>query len=486
MQIPIFGKIEKLPKLWWVGGALAALVAIVAVARAVGVRPPTAQIKVDALTTPAQSETIVLRVRASGNITPRQTVNVSPKTAGRIMELLVEQGDTVQKGQMIARMDDSDLQRERQQSLANVAAAEARLAQLKAPNRPELKDQAVADVQRSQGEILRSQGEISRAEGQVADAQSQLDFARRQLNRQKELQEEGAISINSLDEFIRKEQSAKEALRQAQAQRSQALAQLKQAQAQVKGNRARLNQQGQSGSSGEIAVQAAQVAAAIAQLRSVENRINDTIVRAPFAGQVTQRYASVGAFVTPTTQASASGTGASSTSVVAIASELEVVAKVPEIDIGQVRIGQEVEVSVDAFPEDAFKGKVRLIAPEAIEERDVRFFQVRLQLLEGRERLRSGMNADLEFIGKQTEALMVPTVAIVTKRGQTGVLIPGKEGKPEFKKVEIGASQDKRGADGKREGQTQVLEGLQEGERVFVQLPEGQKLDQILKGEKAE
>ncbi|MEB3292334.1 MAG: efflux RND transporter periplasmic adaptor subunit [Synechococcales bacterium] len=486
MQLPIFGKVEKLPKLWLFGGILTLLVAAIAVTRAVGLRPPTSRLPVETLTIPAQSETLTLRIRASGNITPRQTVNVSPKTAGRILELLVEQGDRVQKGQIIARMDDADLQRERQKVLADIAAAEAKLAQLKAPNRPELQEQAAADLQRSLGEVLRAEGEIARADGQVADAKSQLEFAKRQRIRQEGLQQEGAISVNSLDEFLRKEQSAQQALRQAQAQRSQAMAQLKQAQAQVEGNRARLNQQGQSGSTGEIAVQEAQVAAAIAQLRAVETRIGDTIVRAPFAGQVTQRYASVGAFVTPTTQASASGSGASSTSVVAIASELEVIAKVPEIDIGQVRIGQEVEVEVDAFPEETFKGKVRLVAPEAIEERDVRFFQVRLQLLDGQEKLRSGMNADLEFVGKQMEALMVPTVAIVTKRGQTGVLIPGKEGKPEFKKVTIGATQDKRGADGKREGQTQVMEGLQEGERVFVQLPEGQKLDQILKGEKAE
>lgn len=454
-------------KRWWVAGAIA-LVAVVGGVQGIrAVLPAQKSLDLDRLTVAAQTESLTLRIKASGTVTPRETVNVSPKSAGRVMELLVEQGDYIQKGQVIARMDASDLERERQQALANVEAARARLAQLQEPARPELVGQAKADV-------LRSQGEIARSEGQVADAQSQLDFAKRQRERQEALAKEGAISRDSLDEFVRREQSARESLRQAQAQ-------LDQAKAQLTGNQERLTQQGQTGSQSDIAIQEAQLAAAIAQLKAVENRLADTVIRAPFAGLVTQRYASVGAFVTPTTQASASGTGATSTSIVALASDLEVVAKVPEIDIAQIKPGQLAEITADAFPKEVFQGKVRLIAPEAIEDRDVKFFQVRISLLNGQKRLKSGMNADLEFIGSQSTSLIVPTVAIVTKQGQTGVLVPGKDSKPEFRRVTIGVSQENRSANGQPEGQTQVLDGLQAGDRVFVQLPEGQKLDQIIK-----
>ncbi|MBD2329853.1 HlyD family efflux transporter periplasmic adaptor subunit [Alkalinema sp. FACHB-956] len=481
MRIPSLTTLKKTPKVWWIAGAVVLVIAVPAIARLGPLQPRSKALDIEKLTTPVASEKLTLRVKASGTVTPRQTVNVSPKSAGRVMELLVEQGDYVQEGQVLARMDSSDLERERQQALANVEAARARLLQLQNPVRPEVVGQVQADVRKSQGEVLRSQGEIVRAEGQVADAQSQLEFATRQRQRQEMLQKEGAISENSLDEFIRKEQNSRELLRQAKAQFSQAKAQLIQAQAQVVGNQERLDQQDQTGSSGDIAIQEAQLAAAIAQLKAVENRIADTVVRAPFSGLVTQRYASVGAFVTPTTQASASGTGATSTSIVALASELEVIAKVPEVDISQVKPGQEAQIMVDAFPEEKFKGQVRLIAPEAIEERDVKFFQVRIKLVTGKDQLRSGMNADLEFIGKQLEALVVPTVAIVTKRGKTGVLVPDEKGKPKFQQVTIGATQDKRNADGKKEGQTQILDGINAGERVFVSLPEGQKLDQIVK-----
>ena len=157
----------------------------------------------------------------------------------------------------------------------------------------------------------------------------------------------------------------------------------------------------------------------------------------------------------------------------ALASNLEVLAKVPEVDIGQIKPGQAVEVRVDAFPDETFKGKVRLISPEAVVERDVTAFQVRIQSLTGREKLRSGMNADLSFLGNQLkEAILVPTVAIVTKKGQTGVLIPDAKNQPQFKPVTIGINLN---------NQTQILEGVKPGDPVFVQLPEGKKLEEIIK-----
>lgn len=488
--------------------------------------------KLDEFTVVAKREKLELKVKASGSITPRQTVNLSPKSAGKVKELLVEQGDFVQEGQVVARMDASDLERDRTQALARVAAAEARLQQFRSPNRPELVKQAEsevdrssADVLRAKGDVVRADGEIARVEGVIADAESQRDFADSQYERQNKLHQAGAISDSNLEDARRKQQNAQKILiqanaqlKQAQAQRAQALAQVEQAVAQVEGNQERLNQQGQSGSTGDIAVQEAEVATAVAQVRVIDQKIEDTAIRAPFSGLVTQRYASIGAFVTPTTQASAatSGSGATSTSIIAIASELEVIAKVPEVDIAQIKPNLAAEVSVDTFPGETFKGQVRLISPEAIEERDVRFFQVRLKLLSGQKQLKSGMNADLEFAGPESEAILVPTVAIVTKKGRPGVLVPDADGKPTFKPVTVGNSQsgrikskrkkkdnaaveqsgeksgekagekseDQSKSDDKFQGKTQVLEGLNDGDRVFVKLPDGVKLDQIVKDDK--
>ncbi|MCX5963951.1 MAG: efflux RND transporter periplasmic adaptor subunit [Cyanobacteria bacterium] len=463
------------------------------------------------LTVEAKREKLMAKVKASGTVTPRQTVNVSPKSAGRVMKLMVEQGDAVVEGQELARMDSSDLEGERNQALAAVASAQARLQQLRSPNRSELVRQAENEVDRSQGDVFNAGSEISnakseiiRSDGLIADARAGLALAERQYKRNLDLRAEGAISINALDEFERKLQGAQQTLRQTIAQRDQAQEKVRQANArrvqaeiQVSSKQEGLTQQEQSGSDGDIAVQESQVEEARARLRAVETRIEDTIVRAPFSGLVTQRYASVGAFVTPTTQASASATGgATSTSIVAIASALEVLAKIPEIDIGQVKVGLGGEMVVDAFPSETFKATVRLIAPEAIEERDVRFFQVRLKLLSGQRKLKSGMNVDIEFAGPESEALLVPTVAIVTKKGRPGVLVPDEKGNPKFKPVTVGTTQsgrsrgksqdnggDKSGGKGSV-GKTQITEGLKEGDRVFINLPEGQKLDQLLKDEK--
>ncbi|NJR48669.1 MAG: efflux RND transporter periplasmic adaptor subunit [Leptolyngbyaceae cyanobacterium CSU_1_3] len=458
MQIPLLGKVGKNTPRWLLGVMAAGVIAIPAVAY-FGSRRAAPQQNLDTLTTSAQSETLTMRITASGTIAPVQTVNLSPKTPSRIAELYVEQGDRVQAGQVIARMENNELQAQRAQAIASLAEAQQRLAQLKVGTR-------IEEIRQAESEVARAQGEINRVQGQIADAQSQLEFARTQTRRQRELASQGAIAANSLDEFLRQERSAQETLNQARAQLSQSQAQYNQAVEQ-------LAQRRNGPTREEIGQAEARVASAAAQVRQIDSNIQDTTIRAPFAGQVTQRYASVGAFVTPTTSASATSS-ATSTSIVALASSLEVLAKVPEVDIGQIKQGQSVEVKVDAFPQDVFKGRVRLIAPEAVVERDVTSFQVRIQLISGQNRLRSGMNADLSFLGNQiTNALTVPTVAIVTRKGETGVLVLGEKNQPQFKAVTIGTSMGEK---------TQIIDGLQTGEQVFVQLPEGQKLQEIIEG----
>jgi HlyD family secretion protein len=501
MELPWIGKVEN--RLVYSTIGLLAVASISLTGIAYGLQQRNRQGELDQLTVPVVAEDVNLRIRGSGTIQPIRTVNVSPKTAGRVVEVLVDQGDRVTEGQLLARMEDQDLRAELDQAQANLAAAEARLETLVGPTRNEAIGQAEAGVDqanatvtqaeieraRATADVTRSESEVIRAEGIVADAQGKLVLASKQLERQRNLASQGAISQNSLDEFIQREDSARQAVNQANAQLKQARIQVSQSQRQVDQADARVDQvkaqrssaaaqrqqQGQFGSPGEIRQAEAQVAASRAQLAAVQNRVNDTEIRAPFDGLVTQRYASAGAFVTPTTQASAVGSGATNTSIFAVANGLEVLAKVPEVDIARISKGQKVGIRVDAFPEDDFEGKVRLIAPEAVVEQNVTYFQVRVDPVTGLDKLKSGMNVDLEFTGDKLNATkLVPTVAIVTKRGKPGVLVPGKDKKPEFKPVEIGSSfKDK----------TQVLSGLEVGDKVFKELPAGLKLDKILNPE---
>lgn len=457
MQVPFFGKVGKSSSRWLLAllatGAIATSGGVFLISRQFTPRQETATISVE-------SKTVTARISASGEVIPIRTVNLSPKTAGKIAQLLVDQGDSVTQGQVVARMESQDVEAELNQARARVAEAQAKLDQLRAGTR-------VEEIRQAEAEVERARGEIRRVEGLVADANSAVEFARTQTRRQRELASQGAIASNALDEFIRREQSANQTLSQARAQLSQSQAQLNQATQQL--------EQRQNGARPEeIRQSEAQLQNAIAQLEQVQNRLEDTLIRAPFSGVITQRYSTVGAFVTPTTQATVGADGSASTSIFALASGLEVRAKVPEVDIGQIKRGQEVDIRVDAFPEEIFKGRVRLIAPEAVTERDVTSFSVRIDILTGRDRLKSKMNANVSFLGDSIpNTIVVPTAALSTQRGQTGVWVPGDNNKPRFQRVTTGLSFD---------NDTQILDGIQPGDRIFVQPPEGQKIDNTNQG----
>ncbi|WP_347238783.1 efflux RND transporter periplasmic adaptor subunit [Cyanobium sp. FACHB-13342] len=209
-------------------------------------------------------------------------------------------------------------------------------------------------------------------------------------------------------------------------------------------------------------VDQAAVRAAKMRLEARQVEQSDLVVRAPFDGVVTQRFADPGAFVTPTTTASATA-GATSSSIVELAQGLEVVAKVPESDIGRVRLGQSATVRADAFPDQRFEARVKRVTPRAVKINNVTSFDVVLRLVGDTPQLRIGMTADVGFQTGQVQAdTLVPTVAIVTEDGRPGVLLVGKKNQPTFQPVELGISSGK---------DTQILSGLKSGTRVFIDLP---------------
>ncbi len=573
-----------------------------------------AQPKTDAIaeiTVPVDTQTLTVRIQASGTVRPIQNVNLSPKSAGRIAELYVEQGDQVEAGTVVARMESQEVEAQRLQAQARLEQAQARLAQLRAGNRPQEVAQARARLAQAEAglaqlragnrpqeiaqaearlaqaearlaqlragnrsqeiaqaearlaqaearlaqlragnrsqevaqaearltqaqarlDALRSgsrQDEMDQAQSQIEEAEATVSLTAERVRRNQELVEEGAISRDRFDEVVtenrraqtnlvrsqqRLEQlirSRQEAIAEAEAQVTEArqglelqasgarpeeitraeaeVAEARQgveiqesgarpeeitrAEAEVAEARQALSVQESGARPEELLRVEAEVREAEAQLRAVEVQVEDTIIRAPFAGQITQRYATEGSFVTPTTSASSAGS-ATSTSIVALARGLEILAQVPEADISQIKSGQQVEVRADAYPDEGFQGKVNLIAPEAIKQQDVTLFEVRIDLESGIDTLQSGMNVDVTFLGDQLDnALVVPTVAIVTNKGDTGVLVPNAQGKAEFRSVTIGPTLG---------NQIQILEGLNPGDRVFIGLPEGQKLEDILK-----
>ena len=307
-------------------------------------------------------------ITASGELEAIRRVNVSPKRAGLVKELFVDEGDVVEKGQVLARMDAGDFQ--------------DRIDELTA-----LERQANADYEAKRADYLRH----------------------------RQLLDIGAISASDLDGFRAAFISSKEALNAA---------------------RERIEQ------------------------RQVEG--SEKLIRAPFSGVITERFAEPGSFVTPTTAASTSA-GATSSTLVELSEGLEVAAKVPESDIGRIRVGQNANVRVDSFPDQLFPARVRDIAPRALKTDNVISFEVELTLIDPPPTLRIGMTADVNFqTGRTAASTLVPTVAVVTEKGQSGVLLVGKDEEPTFQPVQLGASSGDRSA---------ILSGVKPGTRVFIDLP---------------
>lgn len=479
-QIPIIGKKIKHPWRWVMGLAITGLV-VTGTGIAINHNIRTARnTDISKLTVTVDEKNVTLRITASGRVVPVQSVNISPKNPGTVVELKVEQGDRVTRGQILARMDNADVQARISQARANIAQAQAQLDQAIAGSRPQEINQAKARLAQAQAQLMEARTgnrpqEIAQVQAQVEAAQAKVNFTSEQVKRYQFLVNQGAEKRQLLDQLLSEDRAARASLEEAQkrlslVQSGSRSEEIIRRQAAVAEAQASLNLLESGTRREEIAARRAALAAAQAQLQAELVNLENTIIRAPFTGVITQKYANEGAFVTPTTSASASAS-ATSSSIVALAKGLEILANVPEADIGRIKTGQVVEITSDAYPDQVFKGKVRLIAPEAVKEEGVTLFQVRVAIDTGEDKLLSGLNVDLTFLGENVaNALLVPTVAIVTERGETGVLIPDSNQKPQFRQITIGAQ---------IKDQTQILSGLQPGDRVFLNPPPEYRLQKL-------
>ncbi|WP_341525795.1 efflux RND transporter periplasmic adaptor subunit [Nostoc sp. UHCC 0302] len=478
IELPFIGKKIKYPLRWLMGLMAAGAVVVGTTTTYTLLNQGISKEDITQLTVPVAAKNVTLRIPASGKVVPVQSVNISPKNPGVLGQLYVEQGDRVQQGQILARMDIGDIQAQILQYRANLAQSQAQLDEARAGNRPQEIAQAKARLAQAQAQLAagragnRSQ-EIGQAQAQVNSAKAQVNLSQARVKRYRQLAQQGAISQDQLEQYISENQTAEASLEEAQKRLSLLQSgtrseEITRQEAAVTEARAALVLLENGTRPEEIAQREAAVKAALAQLEAAQVKLNDTVIRAPFTGIVTQKYANIGSFVTPTTSASTSAS-ATSSSIVAVARGLEVLAQVPEADIGRIRQGQQVEIVADAYPDQVFKGQVRLIAPEAVVEQGVTSFQVRVTLNTGTDKLRSGLNVDLTFLGDRVNnALVLPTVAIVTEKGRTGVLIPDASNKPLFREITVGAQiQD----------QTQILGGIKEGDRVFINPPKDYKIE---------
>ncbi|WP_059001507.1 efflux RND transporter periplasmic adaptor subunit [Leptolyngbya sp. NIES-2104] len=416
-----------------------------------------------------------ITISANGTIQPAQSVNVSPKNSGVLKQLLVKEGDRVTAGQILAYMDDSNFQGQLIQAQAQVANAEANLKKLESGNRPQEIAQVQAQLAASQANLDKLVAgnrpqEIAQARSQLAAAEANLQQAELTYNQNQRLFSSGALSQREFDTSRTTLATARAQVEQAKQatnlqQSGTRPEEIAAARAQVEQLKQSLSLQQEGNRSEDIEAARAQVMNAQGQLKTVQTQINDTIIRAPFAGVITRKFADPGSFVTPTTSSSAVSS-ATSSSILALASINQVVAKVPETSISRVKIGQRVTIEADAFPGKSFTGTVVQVAKQSTVDQNVTNFEVKASIDDPQNNLQAGMNANVKFnVGKLDNALVIPTVAIVRQAEGTGVLLAG-EGRPRFQKITTGASVDDK---------TVIESGLKEGDRVLISFPQGER-----------
>lgn len=428
------------------------------------------------LTAPVEKQNLIITVSANGTIQPERTVNISPKTAGILKKLLINEGDFLKRGQIIAYMDDSNLQGELIQSKAQLASAEASLQKLIAGNRPQDIIQAQAQLEESEANLKKLLSgnrleDIAQAEARLKKAKLNYQQAEDEFYRYQELFKAGAISrqnfstyqTNRNTSFLQVQEAEQALTLQKSGTRQE---DIEQARAKVKQTQQALKLAQLGARQEDIEQARAQVDAARGALKTMQAQIEDTIIRAPFDGLVAKIYAEPGSFVTPTTAGNAVSS-ALSASILSLTSKNQVVASLAESNISRIRIGQKVKITVDAYPGKVFAGKVSQIASQATVQQNVTSFDVKITIDSDESLLISGMNVGVEFnVGQLENALVIPNIAIVRQQNQTGVFILGADKKPQFVAIKTGVTvKDK----------TQILSGITRDAQVLISFPPGMK-----------
>jgi multidrug resistance efflux pump len=353
-----------------------------------------------------------------GNGTVEATeVDVSAKVSGKITSLLVDEGDRVRQGQLIAVLDSQDLEALVEQTRGMLEAAKAQLAELHAGTRAEDIRAARARYQvalharqqaGAQYDLVHAgprEEDIEQLRAGVQQAQAALSLAEADLARVQSLFAQGAVAKQQVDQVRTNRdtaaaqlESARQRLLEAERgsrpeEKRAAAAALQQAEAQVKAGEAALDLALAGPRQQTIAAAEAAVAQAEAQVKAAEIQLGYTRVAAPFDGTVTVKSAELGELVMP------------GTPIVLLRPLGQVWLRVyvPEPELGRVKLGQSAEVTSDTYPGNRYPGRVTQISQEAEftpknvqtrEERVKLVFGVKIAVDNPNHELKPGMPAD--------------------------------------------------------------------------------------------
>ncbi|HBT96621.1 MAG TPA: hemolysin secretion protein D [Desulfobulbaceae bacterium] len=303
-------------------------------------------------------------LRLSGNIEVTEA-HLAFKIAGRLEERLVDEGDSVQGGQLLARLDARDQLLAVQAAEAGLAVAQSALAELEAGNRAQ--DIAVAAAT------------LQQAKAAAQTAKAQLAQAESDFNRYRALVKQGGVSQQQFQNQSTVFNTARH--------------QAEEAKAGIKAAAEKLNLL-EAGARQETIDQArAKRDAAVTDLAQAKQQLSYTKLTAPFAGVILTKAAEDGEFLQP----------GSTVVTLARLDRPWLRAFIPENFLTRVKLGQAATVTADSLPGKSFAGKINFIASEAeftpktvqtFEERVKLVYRVKIDLDNPNGELKAGMPAD--------------------------------------------------------------------------------------------
>jgi HlyD family secretion protein len=346
-------------------------------------------------------------VVATGKIQPITKVEVKSKASGIVEKLYVDINNQVHKGQQLAQLDQQEIVAQVDAQRAQLAAAEANVATY----------------------------EANIAQDKVNANAPDLPMYKATLDRNLEMQKQGIVSRQALDDANKDYLAALTRRDNSKAQIGVDSARLKQARAQV--------QQAQAG------------------LKQLEEQLSYTTIVAPMDGVILSRDVEIGDAVS-----SILVLGSTATLVMTEGdiNEVYVQGKVDEADIAHVYMAQPARIKVESFRDRVFNGKVTKIAPLGVEKDNVTTFEVRVSINNPGGELKANMTANAEIIlDEHKGVLMVPESAVMyDNQKKATVEIPDKKQKEGKRKVPVTVGLSNGSV-------TEILSGLKEGDQVVLQ-----------------
>jgi HlyD family secretion protein len=404
---------------------IALLVVLALVAATVAVVQMRSAANVSYVSTPVVRQDLVQSVTATGTVDPQNTIAVGTQESGTISEIDADFNSHVKKGQILAKLDPTTLQAALDQADAALAQAQAQADAAQATasgadasigTADATQRAAQATAQAALATARSGSAGIASAQSNVTKSQSALELAQQTVARDQALLSQGFIAQSQLDTDRSNLVAAQTTLQAAQAavQQAQLAAQAGTAQAAATVAQSSAQSYSTQTAESQAATQAANAAAAEAnveaaraQVQTAESNLQKTVITSPVDGTVVSRSVSVGQTV------AASLETPTLFSIAQDLNKMEVDLAVGEPDIGNVKPGDAVELSVLAYPNRTYSGTVSQVRINPTTTNNVVTYTT-VVLVDNRDgSLLPGMTANAQIhVAKAQNALVVPVAAL--------------------------------------------------------------------------